>query len=385
VQKGRKKTVAGPRTVAVCIDTRDGAGRKRLHGVAQYARAHGWRMMLVRRGGREAAQEVSRLHPHGIVAYVADRWLVEAARRLRVPLADTAHGEVDVPLLTTLDNDGVGRLAAEHLSSLGLAYFGYCGVRGRTPSEERHARLAEHLGRRGRSLQSFSQRIAEGELHRDPLVRWLRGRPKPVGILAFDDKLGERVLTACRWAGLGVPEQVAVLGIGDDELMCEVSWPGLSSISFPTSRLGYEAAEMLDRAMAGKKIVERVRRIEPTGVTVRASTDMLAVEDPLIRAAVRFIRDRAGQPIGVKHVASALDVSRRTLDRRFVDLLGRTVHDELAAVRMQLARRRLSEGSQSVAQVAEGCGYATAASFSRAFRHYVGCWPSDYRGKLRVV
>lgn len=382
---GRNKAEAGPRTVAVCIDTRDGAGRKRLHGVAQYARTHGWRMMLVRRNGREAAQEVSQLRPDGIVAYVADRWLVEAAHRLNVPLADTAHGEVEVPLLTTLDNDGVGRLAAEHLGSLGLEHFAYCGVRGRTPSEERHARLAEHLRRRGRALHAFSQRIAEGELHLDPLVRWLRALPKPVGILAFDDKLGERVLTACRWAALRVPDHVAVLGIGDDELMCEVSWPTLSSISFPTSRLGYEAAEMLDRAMAGGKIVQRVRRIEPIGVTVRASTDMLAVEDPLIRAAVRFIREHAGQPIGVKHVANALDVSRRTLDRRFVDLLGRTVHDELAAVRMQVARRQLSEGAQSVAQIAESCGYATAASFSRAFRNHVGCWPSEYRGRVRVV
>jgi LacI family transcriptional regulator len=370
--------------VAVCIDTRDGAGRKRLHGVAQYARGHGWRMMLVRRGGREAAQEVLRLRPHGIVAYVADRWLVETACRLKVPLADTAHGEVEVPLLTTLDNDAAGRLAAEHLASLGLTHFGYCGVRGRTPSEDRRARLAEHLGR-GRTLHAFAQRIAEGELRLDPLVRWLRNLPKPVGLLAFDDKLGERVLTACRWAGLPVPERVAVLGIGDDELMCEVSWPSLSSISFPTSRLGYEAAEMLDRAMAGGRVVQRIRKIEPTGVTVRTSTDMLAVEDPLIRSAVRFLREHAREPIGVKHVAIALDVSRRTLDRRFVDLLGRTVHDELAAVRMKIARGLLAEGRQPLGEIAEGCGYATAASFSRAFRHYVGCWPSDYRDKLRVV
>jgi len=400
---------SSPRTVAVCIDTRDGAGRKRLHGVAQYARAHGWRMMLVRRPDREAAQEVLRLRPHGIVAYVADRWLVAAARRLKIPLADTAHSEIEVPLMTTLDNDSVGRLAAEHLLSLGLAHFGYCGVRGRSASEERRACMASQLAVRSRSsggrsdddtgtpssrvgrraaspaLKSFAQPIAEGESRIDPLVRWLQGLPKPIGILAFDDKLGERVLTACRWAGLSVPEQVAVLGIGDDELMCEVSWPSLSSISFPTSRLGYEAAEMLDLAMAGARIVQRVRKIEPTGVTVRASTDTLAVADPLIRAAVAYIREHAGEPIGVKHVTTALDVSRRTLDRRFVDLLGRTVHDELAAVRMQIARKLLSEGDRPIAQIAESCGYATAASFSRAFHQSLGCWPSDYRNQVRLV
>jgi LacI family transcriptional regulator len=167
--------------------------------------------------------------------------------------------------------------------------------------------------------------------------------------------------------------------------MCEVSWPSLSSISFPTSRLGYEAAEMLDAAIGGRGTAGLVRKIEPTGVTVRASTDMLAVEDSLIHAAVRFLRDNAGQAIGVKHVATALGVSRRTLDRRFMAVLGRTVHDELTAVRMQIARRLLTEGVQLVAEIADACGYATAASFSRAFRQDAGCWPTEYRGKMQVV
>jgi len=374
-----------PRTVAVCIDTRDGAGRKRLHGVAQYARQHGWRMMLVRRPDREAAQEVRRLRPHGIVAYVADRWLVDVARRQKVPLADTAHGELEVPMMITLDSEAVGRLAADHFLGMGLQHFGYCGVRGRVASADRRTSLTGHLAAHGHELLAFSQAVAEGESHLEPLMRWLQSLPKPVGVLAFDDKLGERVLTACRWAGLSVPEQVAVLGIGDDELMCEVSWPSLSSISFPTSRLGYEAAEMLDAAIGVRRTMELVRKIEPTGVTVRASTDTLAVADPLIRAAVAYIREHAGEPIGVKHVTMALDVSRRTLDRRFVDLLGRTVHDELAAVRMQIARKLLSEGDRPIAQIAESCGYATAASFSRAFHQSLGCWPSDYRNQVRLV
>jgi LacI family transcriptional regulator len=342
-------------------------------------------MMLVRRTGREAAQEVSRLRPQGIMAYVADRWLIDLARRQKVPLADTAQGEIDVPLRTTLDSAAVGRLAAEHLLGIGLEHFGYCGVRGRSASIERRDTLSANLAEHGRRLHAFAQQVAEGESRLEPLVRWLRSLPKPIGILAFDDKLGERVLTACRWADLPVPNQVAVLGIGDDDLMCEVSWPSLSSISSPTSRLGYEAAEMLDLAMRGEPCTQRVRKIEPTGVTVRASTDMLAVEDKLVRSTVAYIREHAGQAIGVKHVAMALDVSRRTLDRRFADALGRTVHDELTAVRMQTARNLLSGGLQTVSDIARTCGYETAASFSRAFRRHVGCWPTDYRNQVRLV
>ena len=379
------KDNAKPRTVAVCIDTRDGAGRKRLYGVAQYARRQGWRMLLVRRSGAEAAHEVARLRPQGIITYIADRWLISAARRVRAPLADTAYSEVDVPLRTTLDSDAVSRLAAEHLSGIGLRHFGYCGVRARAASAQRQAALAAHLAERGWKLHTFTQTIAEGEARIEPLVGWLQKLPKPVGILTFDDKLGERVLTACRWADLAVPDAVAVLGIGDDELMCEVSWPSLSSISCPTSRLGYEAAEMLDQAMNGQRPAQRVRQIPPTGVIVRGSTDMLAVADPLVREAVRFIRTHAGEAIGVKHVAAAFDVSRRTLDRRFEDALGRTVHDELTGVRMQIARSLLTDSLRTVSEIATACGYETGPSFSRAFRQHAGCWPTEYRNQVRVV
>jgi LacI family transcriptional regulator len=371
------------RAVAVCIDTRDGAGRNRLHGVAQYLRRLGWRMMLVRHSGKAAAQEVARLAPGGIIAYVADRWLLDVAHKLAVPLVDTALGELAVSLSVSLDNNAVGRLAAEHLAQAGLKHFGYCGVRGRTASEQRRAGFAACLG--GRPLAAFAEPVSEGESRLESLMRWLKQLPKPVGLLVFDDKLGERVLTACRWANLSVPHEVAVLGIGDDELMCEVSWPTLSSVSLPTPRLGFEAARLLAQAMTGKRIRHPHRKIQPIGVVARGSTDMVAVEDALVKSAVQFIRAQAGNLIGVEQVAQAVELSRRTLDRRFADVLGRTVHAELARVRMQTARSLLADGSLPIAEVAHRCGYGTAASFSRAFRQQSGRWPSEYRDDLRIL
>lgn len=371
--------------VAVCVDTRDGAGRKRLYGVSQYARSRGWRTMLVRYPGSRGAEEVRRLRPDGVIAYVADQPLVETTRRLGVPLVDTALGERNVSLAVSLDNDAVGRLAAEHLARLGLRHFGYCGVRGSKASEERRRSFAKHLASRGGEVDAFAQSVREGESQMEPLIRWLQKLPKPVGVLTFDDKLGERLLSACRWFELSVPQEVAVLGVGNDELMCEVSWPSLSSIAFPTQRLGFEAAEMLDDAMHGREIRERLRRILPTTVAVRASTDMLAVADPLIQSAVAFMRSHQSDAIGVAHVASALATSRRTLDRRFMESLGRTVHDELKSIRMRTACELLAETGQTVAEIAVRCGYESAASFSRAFRDHVGCWPTDYRNQVRLV
>ena len=371
------------RSIAVCIDTRDGAGRNRLHGVAQFVRRHGWSMMLVRQGGPAAAQEVARLAPDGIVTYIADRWLVNVARRLRIPLVDTALGELAVALTVSVDNDAIGRLAAEHLAQAGLRHFGYCGVAGRTASEARRKSFAAALATD--ALPSFAEPVGEGESRLDPLMRWLKKLPKPVGLLVFDDKLGERVLAACRWARLAVPHQVAVLGIGDDELMCEVSRPTLSSVCLPTPRLGFEATKLLATAMAGKKIRTPHLKLQPIGVVTRGSTDMVAVEDELVKSAVQFIRVQSGKLIGSEHVALAGNVSRRTMDRRFEEALGRTVRGELARVRMQTARRLLADASLTIAEISRSCGYGTPASFSRAFRQHSGHWPSAYRAAIRVV
>ncbi len=283
----------------------------------------------------------------------------------------------------SLDDDEVGRLAAEHLAKAGLKHFGYCGVDDLIASEQRQKSFAAHLT--STTLCTFYEPISEGESNLQPLIRWLKKLPKPVGVLVFDDKLGERVLTACRWADLSVPDEVAVLGIGDDELMCEVSYPSLSSVNFPTPRLGYEAAEMLAQAMKRKKIKDPHRKIQPIGVATRGSTDMVAVDDSMVKSAVHFIRAQAGNLIGVEQVAQTFGISRRTLDRRFETAPGRTVHEELAQVRMQMAHAMLADNSKSFAEVARGCGYGTSASFSRAFHQHSGRWPSEYRNAVRIL
>ena len=375
--------IVSPRCAAVCIDTRDGAGRRRLRGVAQYAQQHGWRMMLVRRRGEKAAREVVKLRPQGIIAYIADQTLVDAAKRLSVPLVDTAISEVDVSRSVSLDNREVGRLAGESLKRLGLKHFAYCGVRGKRASRERRSYFTQHVGQSGFSVAAFSQDVAEGESRIRPLTAWLESLPKPVGILTFDDKLGERVLTACRWIDLAVPDQVAVLGIGNDDLLSRLTWPSLSSINVPAERIGLEAADILDHAMRGRRIKRPQRQLPPTGVTMRGSTDVLAVQDGLVKSAAQYAREHAGNAIGVEHIARALGVSRRTLDRRFVTALGRSVHDELCAVRMQNACVLLSESQETVGRIAEACGFRTAASFSRAFHRQIGCWPIEYRNRAR--
>jgi LacI family transcriptional regulator len=191
------------------------------------------------------------------------------------------------------------------------------------------------------------------------------------------------VLTACHWTSLPVPDQVAILGIGNDDLVSKLTWPSLSSINVPAERIGFEAAGILDHAMRGKRIKNRQRQIRPTGVAMRGSTAVLAVQDTTVESAARYIRQHAGDAIGVEHIARAVGVSRRTLDRRFTKALGRSVHEELAAARMQNACVLLTEGRETVFIIASMCGFRTAASFSRAFHRQIGCWPIEYRNRVR--
>ena len=178
--------------------------------------------------------------------------------RGRGPAAESAVESIrqlatSVPLVASLDSDVSGRLAAEHLLGLGLEHFAYCGVRGPVASKERRNCFAAHLAARGHKLHSYAQRVGEGESRIEPLIRWLQELPKPVGVLTSDDKLGERVLTACRWGDLPVPGRVAVLGIGNDELMCEVSWPSLSASVTRSTGLGFWPPGDADQAICGSR------------------------------------------------------------------------------------------------------------------------------------
>ena len=370
-----------PKHVAVCIDWRDGTGRRRLQGVAQYAYRKSWRMMRLRSRGREAARAVARMRPDGILAYITEAPLAEAAARLAIPLVETGIAEVEVPLSISLEDREVARLALETFLRLGLENIGYCGVDGRRASAQRQDHFRSCLQQRGLTLRTFSQSVGEGESRITPLVRWLQSLPDPVGILAFDDKIGERVLAACHRAGLSVPDRVTVIGVGNDDLISKLTWPSLSSINVPAERIGFEGAEILDRTMQGARIRLPHRKIAPTDITLRASTAAAEIRDIVVERAVRYIAECVSESIGVDHIARHVNVSRRTLDRRFAKVLGRSVHEELVAVRLQKACGLLTDSRQPVATIAEACGFWTVASFSRAFRQHMDCSPTEYRSR----
>jgi LacI family transcriptional regulator len=194
---------------------------------------------------------------------------------------------------------------------------------------------------------------------------------------------GLQVVEACRLAGLRVPDEVAVVGVDNDDLFCGLARPSLSSIIVPAERIGFEAAAVLERLLAGAKAPRNPRLIPPAGVVTRQSSDVLAGGDPDVTAAVRFIRDHGHRPISVEDVLRAVPVSRRSLERRFRALLGRGLGEEIRRAHLQRAKDLLAATALSVTEVAGQAGFAGVHYLSRVFRQETGLTPTAYRRQVR--
>ncbi len=215
------------------------------------------------------------------------------------------------------------------------------------------------------------------------LAGWLRSLPRPVGLMACNDDRGRQVLQACAAAGLRVPEEVAVVGVDDDALLCELSDPPLSSVALDLEGAGYRAAELLEGLMAGRVRGRRVVTVDPVRVVSRRSSDVLVMDDSVVARALRFIRDHANRPMGIDAVVERAGVSRRTLERRFAAAVGRSLFEEMDARRMDRARRLLMETDLPVTRVAETAGFSRLKPMLRAFRRAEGTTPAGYRQRAR--
>jgi LacI family transcriptional regulator len=199
--------------------------------------------------------------------------------------------------------------------------------------------------------------------------------------MACNDDRGRQITEACKVAGLDVPEQVAIIGVDNDELVCELSDPPLSSVALNVERGGYEAAELLDEMMSGRKRKKKNIIVEPTRIVTRQSTDVLAVEDRDVAKAIRFIREHSTEPIQVADVVNAATMCRRALQKRFREMLNRSIHAEIRRVRTTQAAQMLMETNLSTADIARSLGYAGLEKFSRYFKREKAMSPLAYRKK----
>lgn len=368
-------------TIALQLETSLEYGRGLLRGVARYARLHGpWSLAL--HPGHFDGGAAGVAAADGVIARVVSLDQARAIRRSGVPavvlepFADRlvgylAHAGCDE---VYSDSPAITRMAVAHMRDRGFRQLGYCGYQQCPWSRMRERTVLAQAAEAGCTAhiyphaQLHGDRLWDHDLRR--LTEWLEQLPRPLGVIAGNDVCGRQVLLACERLGARVPDDVAVIGVDNDTLICELCWPPLSSVAVDVEAAGYAAAELLDERLSGRRApgVRRQVAVKPLWVAERRSTDVYAQSDPLVADALRFISDHARNPIGVEDIARHLGICRRTLERRFRAALNGTVHERLAACRLERARRLLRETDLPVARVAEAAGFGGVKPMARLFR-----------------
>jgi LacI family transcriptional regulator len=371
--------------VALLIETSNAYARGLLRGIEAYVREHrAWSIYLVEhsRGDRPPAW-LREWGGQGIIARIENKVIARALEPLKVPVVDVSAACLipRMPYVETND-PAIAELAVAHFTERGFKTYAYCGDPRFNWSNWREEIFARIIRERGQAC--FVHRPAAGIAPEDDgfiddLGKWLARLPKPVAVFACYDLRGRQVLDACRRGNLAVPEEVAVLGVDNDEVICCLAPVPMSSVIPNTMRTGWEAAALLARMMAGEKVSGGATLIPPLGIATRQSTDVTAAEDVHVAKAARFIRENACTGVSVSDVVAAVPLARRLLEKRFRATVGRTLGEELTRVQMQRVKELLAGTNLSLAEIAERTGFKHVEYLTVVFKRECGHPPSVYR------
>jgi len=388
-----------------------------IEGIASYSRLHGpWSMYFEPQGlGAAPPEWLSTWDGDGILARIDDQVMADAVLATGLPAIDLRGRlpDLELPFIGG-NNESITWLAFDHLRDRGLVNFAFCGVPAgqmrtldlRRKHFEQHVEAAgfscdtytgEAVGtsrQRRKELRQNSESGTPGipaadfgnrswEEEQTDLASWVESLPKPVGIMACHDPRGYQLVDACRRASVLVPDQVAIVAVDNDPVLCLMANPPMTSIDTDGIRVGYEAASRLHHMMIGEPDSAAPMLLEPRRLVARRSSDMLAIDDPDITKAVRFIRDHACDGVRVDAVVRHVAMSRSVFERRFKRILGRTPKAELLRIQIDRARQLLMETDLGLAAIAEQAGFSNEKYFSDAFVRQTKQRPTDFRRESR--
>jgi LacI family transcriptional regulator len=372
------------------IETSLGSGRDILRGVARYVREHEpWSLYHEPHGLEESIpQWIRRWKGDGIIARIQTRRMAQELAASGIPVVDVLGVIPDLPFpLVHVDNPAIARIAAEHLLERGFRQFGYFGI-DENWSDQRYAGFRAAVERVQREVPIYRlPRDSTGrrswERSENKLSRWISALPKPAGVMVCSDQRGQQFLEACRRAGVSVPDEIAVVGVDDDEPLCDVCLPPLSSVDPGHLSVGYEAAALLERLLKGAASPKEPVLLKPNEVFTRLSSDVLAVPDPAVSSALRLIRDQAHLRVRVDSIAREVGLSRSALQRRFRALLNRSIHQEILNARIKYARELLTKTDLTLAAVSEKSGFGAQEYLGACLKQRLGKTPAQVRAESR--
>ncbi|MDO4573659.1 MAG: XylR family transcriptional regulator [Planctomycetia bacterium] len=381
--------------VALIIESKREYGRRILDGIARYLQENEpWEIFIEPRSLHDPApQWLTDWQGDGIIARIMDDHALNQVKQKGIPLVNLKGIVSDAvnPPDFSVNRFSIGQMAAAHLMERQFRNFAFAGFRDTRWSELIFEGFSQTLKEHGFECDTFHNTLQFTDSYRevamereiDVTAEWLRTLPAPVGIVAADDYLGIQLLSACHKIGRKVPDQAAVLGLGDDATLCRLTSPTLSSLRYNEELLGFKAAELLDRRMHGDTTPHFPEKIEPLGITVRHSTDVTAIQDPLVRDALGWIRENVTRDIRLDDLVRHLEISKSTLERRFRKVLKRSVYDTILDWRMRHVMELLSGTDMPIKKIAHVSGFRHLEHLNNLFKQRIGVSPSQFRSQTK--
>lgn len=376
-----------PRRVAVLIETDDSWGRSLVASIASFARENQWRLLIAPRDHQHRLRLPGKWQGDGVLVSLRDRSMVDHVRRSRLPAVDVSimMPRSVWPGRVATDDEARAKMAFEHFRERQLENFAcYAPAIGRYPIARANA-FRDVVTAAGFSCDVFAQRgETQGwEVDHDYVVEWLAELPRPLAVFAADPYPARQLAEICELNGIVVPDDVAILSGDNDDLLCSVSSPQLSSIQLACSQIGTKAAALLKKLMSGGKVPSSPTLVPPLHVNARRSTDVLAIEDSEIAAILRYMADNIQQGLSVADVLRQFPVSRRSLEQKFRSQLSRSPAEHIRNLRMEHVARMLRETDLTITEIAYRAGFKSSSSLAQQMQRHFQTSPSSLRAKFR--
>jgi LacI family transcriptional regulator len=380
--------------ITLLIDLSATPGRNLMRGIARYARIYGpWQLNHIARDFYDSSSRQADIlkslteiikNSDGIIMLEPNA--VDFTKNLDIPIviASTIRDmRVSAKPTILTDSKKIGEMGANYFIQKGFKNLAFCGIRKMLWSDHREKYFIDTA--KNNRIKTFSNKLTYPQserfkdLNMDRIGQWIRKIPKPAGIMACNDACGKFIIDSCRRNSISVPDEVAVLGVDNDDILCDLTYPSLSSISLNTEKGGFDAAALLDKLMKGIVSNTQVIVIDPISVLERQSTDIIAVDDKVVADIINYIKINSKQPVQVTDLINKFHISRKSLYKKFKDNLGISVYDQIRKIKVEGISKMLVETDKSIKEIAFDFGFQNVDHIARFFCKAKGFTPTRFR------